>query len=211
MICAHFQVVSPIETPVMRVCARCGEARDARFFGGSRHRLCLGCREARKTELCAAASERERRLRVEFPEEARAADRKAYLRKREACIARAQAWRAANPEQFRAIQKRWRERHPEQVREFARVGGRQRRARLMGARGRLTARDEAGIWAAQRGRCGYCRQRVARPAAHLDHIVPLAAGGAHDRRNVQFLCAPCNLRKGARDPVDFARSMGLLV
>lgn len=30
-----------------------------------------------------------------------------------------------------------------------------------------------------------------------DHIVPLRWGGLHDPDNIQILCNPCNLRKGA--------------
>jgi hypothetical protein len=28
---------------------------------------------------------------------------------------------------------------------------------------------------------------------------------------VQYTCGPCNLRKAARDPIDFARELGLLL
>jgi len=41
--------------------------------------------------------------------------------------------------------------------------------------------------------CGAC-------AAHVDHITPLAAGGALAERNLQALCASCHSRKtAARD------------
>ena len=36
---------------------------------------------------------------------------------------------------------------------------------------------------------------------HVDHIVPLAAGGVHDVKNLQLLAAPLNMAKGAK--VDF--------
>lgn len=33
---------------------------------------------------------------------------------------------------------------------------------------------------------------------HLDHIIPLVAGGKHAHFNVQTACASCNLAKGAK-------------
>lgn len=33
---------------------------------------------------------------------------------------------------------------------------------------------------------------------HIDHVIPLARGGADSEENLQLLCRPCNLRKGAR-------------
>lgn len=56
--------------------------------------------------------------------------------------------------------------------------------------------------------CAYCRSKV---PLLIDHIIPLAKGGSNGIRNIQFLCAPCNLSKSARDPIDFARTKGLLL
>lgn len=43
-------------------------------------------------------------------------------------------------------------------------------------------------------------------SAHVDHIVPLAKGGhPSDPRNLQLLCGPCNLAKGAADVAPWAR------
>ena len=46
---------------------------------------------------------------------------------------------------------------------------------------------------------------------HLDHKVPLAAGGANEFGNLQLLCPRCNLAKSARDPLDFMQSRGFLL
>lgn len=32
---------------------------------------------------------------------------------------------------------------------------------------------------------------------HIDHVVPLAVGGAHAEENFQTLCGPCNMAKAA--------------
>lgn len=49
-------------------------------------------------------------------------------------------------------------------------------------------------------RCEYCRLSQAGQEAlfHIDHIVPLAAGGATTLDNLALACVSCSLRKGAR-------------
>nr|WP_018555268.1 HNH endonuclease [Streptomyces sp. SID4913] len=48
-------------------------------------------------------------------------------------------------------------------------------------------------------RCAYC----AGPIEHLDHIVPVAKGGADVRANVTGACALCNQTKGDMDPEEW--------
>lgn len=50
--------------------------------------------------------------------------------------------------------------------------------------------------------CCYCDA----PAEHLDHVVPLSAGGADVAHNVVPACEPCNLDKGARSLADWVLS-----
>ena len=66
------------------------------------------------------------------------------------------------------------------------------------------------IGLAQRWKCAACQCAI-RKRYHIDHIVPLAKGGRHEPRNIQLLCATCNLRKGAKPPEEFMRQLGLLV
>jgi 5-methylcytosine-specific restriction endonuclease McrA len=51
----------------------------------------------------------------------------------------------------------------------------------------------------------------ARPKWQISDRTPLAAGGSNAPSNLQGLCPTCNGRKGAKDPIDFARSMGKLL
>lgn len=50
------------------------------------------------------------------------------------------------------------------------------------------------------GRCEYCRvAQVGQEATfHVDHVVPLAAGGATAVENLALACVSCSLRKAAR-------------
>jgi len=59
------------------------------------------------------------------------------------------------------------------------------------ARKALYVRDE--------GICRECRMTLDREGPwHIDHIVPVVAGGTNDDANLRLTCAPCNLRKGAK-------------
>lgn len=87
---------------------------------------------------------------------------------------------------------------------------RNRRARKKELGGEHTAADIQDILRLQGYKCGYCKVDI-RGAFHVDHITPIAKGGRNDRRNLQCLCGPCNQTKWAHDPIDFARSIGLLL
>lgn len=54
------------------------------------------------------------------------------------------------------------------------------------------------VAAAARHRCGYCltEQRVSGAQMHVEHIIPLARGGASDETNLWLACAWCNSYKG---------------
>jgi 5-methylcytosine-specific restriction endonuclease McrA len=52
-------------------------------------------------------------------------------------------------------------------------------------------------------RCVYCATRLDQRTATLDHVVPLARGGAHDPGNLVTACGPCNRLKGDMLPFDF--------
>lgn len=52
-------------------------------------------------------------------------------------------------------------------------------------------------------RCVYCATHLDQHTATLDHVVPLARGGAHDPGNIVVACAPCNRLKGDLLPFEF--------
>jgi 5-methylcytosine-specific restriction endonuclease McrA len=85
-----------------------------------------------------------------------------------------------------------------------------RRARKIQAGGEFSQADVDEIFALQRGKCGVCRKKL-RDKFHCDHIIPLVLGGINKRSNIQLLCPPCNLTKGRQHPIEFSRSLGLLL
>jgi 5-methylcytosine-specific restriction endonuclease McrA len=119
---------------------------------------------------------------------------------------RAARWRNRNIERARANARKW---HSDP--ENGRAHDQKRRALKRNAPGTHTAADLIAILKAQNHRCAYCRSDLRKAKRHVDHIQPLARGGSNDRANLQYLCAPCNLAKGARDPVEFAQELGRLL
>lgn len=108
---------------------------------------------------------------------------------------------------YKEKSKLWAKENPEK----ARLAGKTRRARKLGAAGTFTPEDVAEIRKLQRNKCAYCRVSLSKAIVHIDHIVSLSRGGSNHRRNLQLLCQPCNNRKHAKDPIVFARQLGKLL
>jgi 5-methylcytosine-specific restriction endonuclease McrA len=118
---------------------------------------------------------------------------------------RHQKWIVHNRAKARIINRNWKKRNPEKVRADRSAYFSRRRAA-----GKLSRDNIIDIFKAQRGKCAYCKASL-KDAYHADHIVALRNDGANLRSNIQLCCPTCNLKKCARDPLDFARSMNLLL
>jgi 5-methylcytosine-specific restriction endonuclease McrA len=55
--------------------------------------------------------------------------------------------------------------------------------------------------------CYWCKTLTTPGERHVDHIQPLAAGGAHVAGNLCVTCEGCNLAKGDRSPSEFRMSV----
>jgi 5-methylcytosine-specific restriction endonuclease McrA len=113
-------------------------------------------------------------------------------------------YRANNPEKVREATESHRLAFPEKYIEYRA----NRRARKRNAEGNgISAADIKFLSESQKYRCAYCGEKK---LLTLDHIKPLALGGAHDVSNAQMVCKSCNSSKGAKDPFVFANAKGLL-
>jgi len=120
------------------------------------------------------------------------------------------AWVASNPARIKEKAARFYERHP----EAKRAQTQRDRARRKGVEGRFSAADIRRLRERQRNRCACCKApftKVKKNAFHVDHIMPISGGGTNWPHNLQLLCPTCNLKKGAKDPIEFAASIGRLL
>lgn len=174
-------------------------------------------RSATKTKFCSQACNT-RRLRAIWSEETQAKalagmrkaeaegrnprligeDNPLWKGGREAYRAR---WQASG--KAAATLRAYRKANPDKVREFSV----RRKGRKLD---KLPYGTLPAIRKAQGNKCAICARSL-KSGSHLDHITPLAKGGKHEPRNIQFLCAPCNLAKSDRDPIVHMQSLGMLL
>jgi 5-methylcytosine-specific restriction endonuclease McrA len=75
-----------------------------------------------------------------------------------------------------------------------------KRRRSTGKRKRFAVLSRDGF------RCAYCGRSPPEVELHVDHIVPVSAGGSDEESNLRAACADCNLGKGAIRGVEEHRS-----
>lgn len=116
------------------------------------------------------------------------------------------SWNERNRDRVCLHTSTWKRKCPDRVYEHKST----RRASKNGVGGTHSAADIARLLKLQKHRCAYCRCSI-RKSRHIDHIVPLKLGGSNDWTNLQALCPTCNLKKGAKDPTQYANKLGLLL
>jgi 5-methylcytosine-specific restriction endonuclease McrA len=102
-------------------------------------------------------------------------------------------WARENPDKIKACYKRYYEKNKDRFR----VKVRNRYAMTKGASGAHSLTEIALLLGEQSNKCVYCRSDLS-GGYHVDHRLPLSRGGANDISNIQLLCPPCNLSKGAK-------------
>lgn len=163
----------------------------------------------RAKEKAAATAEYKRKWRLQNIERLKAEKKAHYLKNREALIRKAVDWARKNKDKRRETVKRYDSANPETQRAVkANRRAKERNAGMLTKT--ATKRMVVDLKALQRGLCAACRIKLDE-AYHLDHIVPLAAGGTNERKNFQLLCPYCNRSKGAKDPLTFMQSKGFLL
>jgi 5-methylcytosine-specific restriction endonuclease McrA len=132
-----------------------------------------------------------------------------HQRNRERVLSRQRDYYEKNSEQLREKTRNYFKENPEVKRKHER----KRRAQKAGTDGLGLDFCEEKALRMQRGRCASCQDKVggANKKYHVDHIVPLSRGGSNESTNLQILCVECNLRKSAKDPIEWANENGRLL
>ena len=148
--------------------------------------ICCGadaCREAHREFRKGQINERLRKAYAADPDvRARRLERNAM-------------WRAGNRELVRRLLREEYQRNPLR-RAAVKDAARRRRALVRAASGNFTV-EQLTARLSMYPRCWICK--TAEPT-HIDHVKPLARGGAHILSNLRPACAECNLRKGSKWP-----------
>lgn len=115
-------------------------------------------------------------------------------------------YRERNPELNKQRASAWIKRNPEKRSAIMKAYSARRRSNCAG--GDPTALICAWEQAAAKV-CYWCSKKC-KDKYHVDHYQPLARGGKHVIANLVIACPPCNLKKNAKDPYQFAASLGRL-
>lgn len=122
-------------------------------------------------------------------------------------------WRENNREQDRKSRLRWRYSNIEKARKQDRENYRRHRSRYIAkAQARFQAiqdnplNEDCGTWhkyVSEASECFYCGKTSSN--IHVDHFIPISAGGPNAPWNLRVSCQNCNLTKGSDMPWDFMK------
>ena len=201
---------------------------------------CKACKSARMALYRAANKEKgsdyAKAWAAANPEKKKANKKRYYDRHAKDVIEKSIAWRTKNAEHVKAYDaaRYWsdptagRERvaayraaNPERVKEYSsayrlenleayRIHEHNRRERKRGNGGQLSSGLFEKLFKLQKGLCPCCKQPLG-DTPHLDHIMPLALGGANSDDNMQLLRSSCNQQKHAKHAIDYMQSKGYLL
>ena len=127
-------------------------------------------------------------------------DKKYYDANKDRIKAKSLEWHRKNKDKAKQAFHRWREKNPERYRDIRSRAHHMRR----NAPGKLSKGIIQVLLQKQDGKCACCGIEL-NGRFHVDHIMPIALGGANTDDNVQLMTPECNRLKGYMHPDDYAK------
>lgn len=194
---------------MIRACTKCGVMFDPHDENRKRRESsCKACRrlylEAHKLEVCATRKAYRESHKAEIQaylnsrkEKSKELCAKYYTENKKRIKEKQAIWNAAHQDALRRSRRLWEERNKDKVIKHRIQSNHARRARIIQASvdGAL---DITSIVDKTKHVCYWCGIKLPTKGWHLDHVVPLARGGAHAAHNLVKSCATCNESKGAK-------------
>lgn len=115
-------------------------------------------------------------------------------------------WYAENKEKNHARIRRWIEKNPDKNRAV----NTRKHHKKRGVAGEISKDIYPRLFAEQMGICVCCGDMLG-DDYHLDHIMPITLGGTNDESNLQLLKAECNIRKSAKHPDEWRKTIARVV
>lgn len=170
----------------MKLCIRCEVKKEEREFTKDKNRFdglypyCKECRKVNDREYKKENRKLVNKLRMGH-----------YYRHREESLAKQKEYRKNNKDKFRIYY----------------LNHTHRRRKQMGCAGTVRPLTIKEILSQQDNRCYYCKNEFEN--FHIDHLIPLAKGGLHKEYNIVLACPKCNIRKSAKMPDEFIKSIAV--
>lgn len=117
-------------------------------------------------------------------------------------------WAAKNKERTNFLKRRWESNNPEKHKNSQIAIKLNRRARKKENGGSVTKEEIRQLRLKSNGVCYYCKEKK---KLSIDHVVPLKLGGKNEISNMVMACINCNSQKQAKDPIVYAKEIGLLL
>lgn len=205
---------------IAKLCPK-GHFSERWVSGGS----CVDCRDERAVRDADYIKQRDLEYRERAKDKILARMRANYAKNREAALAYLDNYRKANPEKCKKWSRDYYLRNSEKIKQSAsdyRAANpalisalkHARRAKIKESEGSHDKDDIINLLAKQKEKCASCCAKLKTSGHgiyHVDHIYPISKGGSNWPSNLQLLCPTCNLRKNAKDPMQWAKENGKLL
>ena len=196
-----------------KICIRCKKEKKLSEYGINkrnfiRHGVALNsyCKEC----VC----EQSKINRDKDPDKRREIKKKSRHKNPESTRESSRKQRAKKPEAYCLLARNFYAKNKEKIKSQSAISKQNRRARKLYSGGTLSKDIFQKLMVLQKGRCAICHKdlnKLEKRKVHLDHIMPLALGGANEDYNIQLLCQTCNSKKSAKDPITYMQSLGKLL